>query len=223
MKMTRGLYVAVVLGAVAGSAAGDVFWDEPDGSGNFFSWNDGRSINGLFGSPQLIGGNTFLFNPAQFRASATDGATDNVADTLIFDLHADAGFRITGLQIVQAGSYTLTGDSSAEISGNLLVDDIGGQNVRSEGGPIDYIPGSPFIGPDNGTFDGQVIADLSAGDPWMDIHIELSTDLIAISTAGTSSTISLDAIGSQIAINIVPAPASALGLVGLLAFARRRR
>lgn len=223
MRHSRALVGASALVLLSSAAVADVDWDNPNGSGNFFSWENGRSTNGLFGSPQLIGGNTFLFSPSGFRAESENGATQDVGDTLIFDLHADQGFRITGVQIILAGNYTLTGDATADANASLNVDDIGGQNVRSEGGPMNFIPAPPFFGPGSDTFQGQTIADLSAGDPWTSVHIEFSANVIAISTPGSSARISLDSIGSQVAINIVPAPASALALLGLAGVTRRRR
>ncbi len=223
MRKATVLGVAAALVLSSGAAIADVAWDNPSGNGNFFRWENGRNVVGLFGSPQLIGGTTLLFTPSGFRAEATDGAQDTATDTMIFDLYADPGFRITGIQIIQAGSYTLTGDASGDAFGGIDIEDISGGNVRSENAPLNYVPAPPFNGPGSDTFLGQVIADLSAGDPWTSVHVEFSSSVVAISTPGTSATISLDSIGNQVAINIVPAPASMLALLGLGAVAGRRR
>ncbi|MCB9845001.1 MAG: hypothetical protein H6811_03305 [Phycisphaeraceae bacterium] len=220
--------IAVSLAAcgacVLGSAAFATPWNNPNGSGNFFTWQNGGTDNGLFGSPQLIGGNTFLFSPIGFIASADDGATDTKSDRLYFDLHASAGFSISAIQIIEVGTYTVdSGGSSADVNGALSVDDLDSGGTRSEGAPVQYSPVPPY-GFGTGPYQGSVLADLSAGQPWTNVHVEFTTNLIAISVPGSSATITLDVTGSQVAINIVPAPAGAAAMgLGLLAMGRRRR
>lgn len=224
MKTPRARILAIATLAVAAtSASADVPWSNAAGTGAFFSWANGQSINGLYDDPQLIGGSTFLFNPANFDAAATDGAQVTTSDTLSFDLFTDSGFQVSGIQIVELGSYSTTGDATVDINANLSVDDISAGASRNTTGTMFFNPLPPFGDP-TGTFQGNVLADLSFGAAWTDIHVEFTNNLIAISTPGNAATIRLDVVGAQIAIMVVPAPATAaLGLFGIAAIGRRRR
>ncbi len=46
------------------------------GTGTNFSWSDGQSANDIYGTPTLVGGNTFVFTPLTFRAEIEGIGTD---------------------------------------------------------------------------------------------------------------------------------------------------
>lgn len=224
MKIRCARTVAIIALLSASSAAfAQVPWSNPSGSGSFFSWANGQSLFGLYSDPQIVGGSTFLFNPSNFVASATNGAQTTTSDTLSFDLFADAGFLVSGIQIIELGSFSTTGDATVDINASLSIDDISAGASRNNSANMFFNPTPPFGGA-TGTFQGNVLADLSFGASWTELHIEFSNNLIAISTPGNAATIRLDIVGAQIAIMIVPAPATAvLGLFGFAAVGRRRR
>lgn len=236
--MKRAIGV-VALSVACGSALGQVPWDAsdgpnkigPSGSGSFFSWANGQSDNGLFGSPELLNGSTFLFNPIGFTADSQDGSSQTTSDTLRVDLTADAGFFFSQIRFVQIGSYFVENGAEASLASTLnVLDNTISPGARSSNANMVFTPGSTFTSTagttNSGVYNGEVLATLGTqADPWSDVSVEFSADLITVTTGdGQSSSLTIGVTGSQIAIQVIPAPATAaLAGLGLLAGTRRRR
>lgn len=217
---------AVLLGSV-GSAFASVPWSNPSGNASFFSWANGQNATGLFGSPTLVAGTTFQFFPSNFVATSSNGgAPVNATDTLSVDLFAEPGFQFESIMISEGGSYAVNGPAGGSVSATGLVDidEIGGP--RTANGSIAYSPSFPQTA-GSGAWTGSTIIDLlalSGGVPFTQIHLEFTNNLIAVSVAGSTSTIEKTFVGLPVAITLIPTP----GTMGLLAFggllaARRRR
>lgn len=237
--MSKHAICVAALAAFCGSAMAQVPWNAgdgpnklgPSGTGSFFSWDNGRSDNGLFGSPELLNGSTFLFNPIGFTATAQDGSSQSTSDTLRVDLFADAGFFFSQIRFVQVGTYIAQNGGEASLSSSLnVLDNTLSPAGRSSSGNMVFTPGDLFTSvagqTNSGVYNGSVLATLGTQvDPWTSISIEFAANLITVTTdAGQSASLTIGVTGSQIAIQVIPAPATlALAGVGLLAAGRRRR
>lgn len=218
---------AALLGVLSLSCGASAFvsWAVPNGSGTFFNYANGGSTNGTFGSPFLVGGNTFLFFPDHYRAEGKDGGSQVTSDTLEVDLIAHAGFKFSMIQISEIGSYGIVGGGSVEAKGDLQVSD-NNASFSTQQASMSTNPAMPINAIGNGSWDGLASIDLEAtGQNWTNIHLSFKNDLIAMTFGnGQSAFIDKLAVGSGVALTILPAPGASalLGLAGLIA-ARRRR
>jgi hypothetical protein len=213
----------VVLGALlafANSASAFTFWSNQNGVGTGFSWSGGGSDNGLFGDPNLVGGNTFVFTPSAFRAESLNGVPDNKTDRIEVILLANPGLTFTGFRIHEGGDYGILQDGSVSATGVLTVED---QNVvRSASDNLVTSPASPILS-GTGSWDGTAEVTLLAIEGWTEIKLVLENNLIAISAPGNISFIEKKFLGTSVEV-LVPEPGSiallGLGAAGLL-FRRR--
>jgi MYXO-CTERM domain-containing protein len=226
----QGMTLAAAIGAAlfsGSSAMAFVPWASPTGTGSFFSWENGGSATGLYGSPILLAGDTFVFFPSEFRAQSSNGGSASATDRLEVDLIAHAGFRFSAIMIQEYGDYGIANEGSVTASGSLTIGDLNNAS-RSVGANLDTNPGFPVSGPvvPGASWTGSAAADLGSivGASWTRIHLTLQNDLLAISLPGSSAYIQKSVLGGGVAMTIVPTPASlaVLGLGGLVA-ARRRR
>ncbi|QOJ00798.1 MAG: hypothetical protein HRU70_09950 [Phycisphaeraceae bacterium] len=215
---------AAALFASAGSAFAFVPWANPSGNGSNFAWDNGGSDNGLFGSPTLVNGDTFVFFPQNFRAESTNGVAASVGDRLQFDIIVNTGFFLSGIRIAEFGDYGIVGQGgSVGAGGTLFVTNLNTFDVRFD--DILTTPGSPINTPGFGNWRGDANVDLSDASPqWTRVRVVLNNNLFAVSTPDGVAFIEKKVFGSGIAIQIVPAPGSAgvLALAGLVAIRRRR-
>lgn len=222
-------FAAIVTGACAlvlapTSALAFVPWSNPSGSGAWFTWSNGGSATGQFGSPTLVGGDTFLFSPAGFRAQSAGGGSASISDTLEFDLDAGAGAYFSQIAISELGDYGVIGAAGGSVSasGMLTVNDRA--SSASFSGALVTTPGAPITS-GTGSWQGTATATLPGlSNPLTRIHVRLTNDLVAISVPGSIAFIEKKVVGSSVALQILPAPSS-LALLGLggLAVSRRRR
>jgi hypothetical protein len=215
------------LGAVLVSGTGalaNVPWSNPNGTASFFSWANGGSATGLYGSPTLVGGDTFVFFPQEFRAQSNNGVAGTATDRLEVDLFAGPGFRFSAIQLQEFGDYGIETAGSVSCTGTLTINDLDNA-VRTTGAAMTTNPGFPLVAPGTGNWDATAGADLgSLGPAWTRIHLVLENDLLAISIPGHGTYIEKSVLGSGVAMTILPAPGG-LALLGLgaLAAVRRRR
>lgn len=227
MKIRSSIRATALAAAVvyaAGSAFAFVPWSNPNGSATYFDWANGGSRNGLFGSPTLVGGDTFVFFPSNYRAQAVNGATVEVEDRLEFDLFVHTGYKLTGIQIAEYGDYGVLGEGSyASDSGSLFLTNL--DNGATRVGDITTNPGSPITTQGFGNWAGAASVSVSQENTdWTRVHFVLDNNLVAHAADGGLAYIEKKVFGSGIQITLVPAPGSIAlaGMGGLLAFRRRR-
>lgn len=222
-RLVRRVAIPFVVAAVlAAPVQAEVFWSNSSGSGDFFTWENGRSDNGLYGDPVLVGGNTFVFTPTNFRAEASDDQTVIVSDRLTVDLIADPGFFISGIVISEAGDYTIVGTGSVEATGSFSLTNLDTNEVRNT--DIAFVPDMPITS-GSGVWTGEGEVDLSNEFPqWTRLTLTLENDLISIAGPNSTAIIAKKVVGAGVAITIIPEPATVLLLgAGVAGVLRRRR
>ena len=203
---------------------GFISWDNPSGSATNFNWANGGSDVNLFGSPTLVGGNTLVFSPSNFRAESSDGDSCSISDILSFELIAHPGLSFQGISITEYCDYQIIGNGLVNISGSLSVENPASNNILSDS--LVSNPGMPLVG--SGYVDDSSVttAQVNINQPdWTSINVTLQNDLLAITYAnGSVAWIQKKALGTSIAIQIIPEPATiALLGIGSLTFIRRKK
>ncbi|MFN0133751.1 MAG: PEP-CTERM sorting domain-containing protein [Phycisphaerales bacterium] len=219
--------LATVVGvlALAGAAQAQIPWNNPNGAGPFFNWANGQNSTGLFGSPSLIG-DTFVFFPANFVALSENGVMDTKTDTMSVDLFVQPGYKFDGIRISEFGDYSILGQGSVDATATLALSDTlnPGRNTSDIMG---FNPIFPATTGTNQSWQGDVGRDLALiefGTPFLNIHLEFTNTLVAISIPGSSAVIRKTLVGVPVAIQILPEPgALALLAFGGLVASRRRR
>jgi len=133
------LMSSFVVGSLATSAQAAVAWDAPAGATSTFSWTNGSSANGFYGSP-LITDTGMFFTPGLFSSIQTNGGMTTISDFLTVDLaitQPESGPRkqFTSFRVTQFGDFQLIGTASANIVGGLEI-----TTVESLPAQPDYVP-----------------------------------------------------------------------------------
>lgn len=237
---TNGMLLLAGLAVVAGASAAraDVPWANPNGSTSQLSYDNGRSTNGLFGDPVVIGDTFFFIANANFDAQAFNGNTVTTSDTLKVNVHALGGRAFTQVIFSSSGDYTVFGaGSSADVTGNMTVEDL---NSARNGSDSFHTSVSPTLGsatafpvngnnttPELGTWTGFSLIDFTTfgAPPVTDIFLTFTNNLVAISNGTQSAVIAtLPQTQGSFSLRIVPAPSAGVaGLMGLAMVSRRRR
>ncbi|MHC4976188.1 MAG: hypothetical protein ACYTF7_06240 [Planctomycetota bacterium] len=225
-KLAIGFAASVAAVALwASPAHAFVAWSNSNGSGTGFDWMNGGSLNGLYGDPTLVSGNTLIFFPNNFRADSANGVTDFVTDTIMVDILAAPGQEISGITISEFGDWAINSAGQIDIEGTVTVTDL---NDPGRNGSDNLIanPGNSFSTPGSGEWNGTMGIDLAGmgGDSWTWIHIELTNTLTAYSQSGTSSFVEKKIGGAGIQMTLIPPPGTGmlLALSGVIASRRRR-
>ncbi len=216
MKM-NAMIVSLGLLAAAGSAQAFVPWSNANGVGSFFSWSGGGSDNGLFGSPILVGGQSFVFFPANFRAQSANGGAAQVSDRLEVTLEAFQGFSFDQVHIQEFGDYGVVNGGQVVANMGMFVTDLNSFRVVTDNNTFSTAANG------FGNWTAQTTAILSSWIPPANrIQIVLNNNLIAISN-GQGSVAFIEKKVAGIIIT-VPTPGSLalVGLGGLVAMRRRR-
>jgi hypothetical protein len=219
-KATVLAMVLAVQFAFTGAAQGWVPWSNPNGTASFFDWQNGGSDNGLFGSPLLIGGDTFTFFPRGFRADSSNGVADSVGDRLEVDLIAHAGHVLSDVAITEYGDYGILDEGSVSVTGTLFLTNLLNAQVRWDN--LVSTPPSPITS-GQGNWTAHAAVDLSAEYPeWTYLKLVLDNNLLAISGPNDTVFIQKKIVGAAVAVSIIPEPAT-LGLLALGGLALLRR
>jgi len=216
MKM-NAMIVSLGLLAAAGSAQAFVSWSNPNGVGSFFSWSGGGSDNGLFGSPILVGGQSFVFFPSNFRAQSSNGGAVQVSDRLQVTLEAFQGFSFDQVHIQEFGDYGVVNGGQVVANMGMFVTDL--NLFRTATANNTFSTGANGFG----NWTAQTTTLLSSWIPPANkIQVVLNNNLIAISN-GQGSVAFIEKKVAGIIITF-PAPGSLalVGLGGLVAMRRRR-
>ena len=226
MFMRNGIAVATAVlllqGASSRPASAFVLWSNANGTAANFDWSNGGSDHGLFGDPLLVGGNTFTFIPANFRAESFDGVSGTASDRMQVELTAHPNWEFTEIRISEAGDYGILSDGSVSASGSATAADL--LQVRSQTDALNVAPGSPITaGFGEWTATRTILLDDALG-AWTHFTLELQNDLLAISAPGHQSFIQKKVVGGELKVEFIPEPgALALMVLGALGFIRRRR
>jgi hypothetical protein len=225
LKKFTVLAIAAICIQIACTNPANAFtpWTNSSGSAANFDWANGGSDAGLFGDPDLSGGNTFVFFPKSFIAESVGGVIAEVSDTLTFDLIVHPGALVTGIQISEYGDYGILGNGSVDISSLLAAENL--IIPQTESAVLTTNPTMPIY-PD-------IITNLATGEwtanggvslnGWKHLRVTLSNDLIAISDLDSVATIQKKVVGDSVAITIIPEPATLVLLAGGMAYLRRKK
>lgn len=229
MRTATALTVLAALLALAGFAdtasAATVAWADPNGSGDGFTFTDGGSDHGLFGTP-VVSGNRFFFHPVAFKAhdhDGTDGVSADASDRLFVTIEAAPGDMITGIGIEEWGDYHIVVGGEVNVFGTLFLTKIEGPADVKDSQLVPD-PAVPITTVGNGTWTAETFIDLSGGPgPWTKLILSLDNDLVANATgAGANAKIQKKVITSGVIITVIPEPAT-LAMLGLGALALLRR
>ncbi len=213
--LTLALLVQLVL--IARPAQALTYWTDKDGAANFFNWENGGSDKGLFGDPILVGGDTFVFFPSNFRAESINGKAASKSDRLEVGLLAHPGYTISAIQITEYGDYGILDQGKVSVSGTMFVTNLNVYDVRWDN--LKSTPPSPILS-GQGNWSAKVgVTDID----WTHLKIVLNDNLMAISCLGSTAFIEKKVVGDAVAIRIIPEPATIclLGL-GTLSLIRRK-
>ena len=206
--------------ALSGSAFAFVPWSNAAGSAAYFDWSGGGSDTGLFGSPVLVGGDTFVFFPSAFRAESVNGVAGSAYDRLEFQVDAHAGFSFADIRITEFGDYGIIGTGEVDVGGTLFVTNLNDLNVSTDN--LLSTPGSPITS-GIGNWSATAGVNIGAANS-TSLRIVLNNNLFAITDGTSVAWIEKKVFGSAVGIQIVPTPATiALFGAGVLAVGRRRR
>lgn len=224
MKKTNVFALGLILFAFSATQA-NVLWSNPGGSGGFFDWQNGQSLNGLFGDPTLIGGNTLAFFPSNFRAESIDGLADSIYDSLEFELIAHPGFSFQNIAITEYGDYGILDNGQVQVSGGLTITNLDTMDILTATINNDLL--TPVTG-DVLPWQGWTL--LNIGQPnWTHIKITFENGLLAISDDGSIAFIEKKVLGNAITLQVIPVPEPAtvamlsIGLIFTLSDFHRKK
>lgn len=218
MKKTAMILAAGLVAGLAGSANAFVPWSNPNGAGSFFTWSNGGSDNGFFGSPTLVGGDSFVFFPSNFRAQASNGGTGTKSDRLSFTLEANAGFEFSQITIREVGDYGNTGGGRVIANMGMFVTDLNTFRVVSDNATYD----NSIAGFGNWTAQTSVSNLENQPPKWTKIQVVLNNNLIAIAGPNGVAFIEKKVTGGIIITVPTPGSLALMGMGGLVALRRRR-
>jgi hypothetical protein len=204
MKEARRILAWVIVLLTFSATQAAALWSNPSGSTDYFDWQNGQCLYGLFGDPMLVGGNTLVFFPSNFRAESIDGQTGFVSDSLEFELIAHPGFSFQSISITEYGDYGILGDGRVQVSGELSLENLDTDESLNNG--LAATPAMPVIS-GQGTWQAWTQLDIDPLD-WTRIKITLQNDLLAVSGFGSAAWIEKKVLGQTVAIQIIPEPAT---------------
>jgi hypothetical protein len=216
---------AAVLGLAV--AANAVPWSNPSGTvPGVFSWSNGQSDNGLFGSP-IVAGTSFTFFPSNFRATSNNGVAATTTDRLSFQIDVAPGAPdLLGIVVTELGDYSITNGGTVSAETFLFVTNLD-IPVNPPSNPLvqqaSTNPNFPLVVAQPGNANGTWVASASQPLPggWRRLTIILNNVLQAATPQGGAATIEKKVGGIRID---VPEPGTiSLALMSLGGLMIRRR
>lgn len=221
-KLLMAVCALTLIGLVSGGAsASNIPWSNPSGSTDDFFWFNGRTDNGLFGSPTVVG-NSFVFFPSNFKAESTNGVADQISDRLAFTLVMKPLVELVGVVMSEAGDYSILGIGTVNAQGGLFVRNLDGPGLV--GAPMTTNPVMPHsaLASDAGLWNGTASAFVPPG--WTMVEVVFNNVLQATSEPGTAASIEKKVAEPMMLTLVIPEPASAgMLLLGAGALLIRRR
>lgn len=199
--------------AIVGSAQAFVPWVVSNGSASKFDWFNGGSDNGLFGSPVLVGGNTWVFFPSSYRAQTVDAGFSFTTDRMSVDILAHAGEILDHFVPQPTWSYSIVGNGSVSAHSRLVATDLI-NGARTLVSVVDFSANAPGSGDIHPFIDLNLIQ-----SPLAWINFNLSWEVTFTASSGPDGSAFIE---QRVFNMLVPAPGS-LALLGVAALASRRR
>lgn len=193
-------------------------------SGTNFSVTYDDALLGLYGTPSLLGGDTIVFTPTNFKASSS-GALVTQASNLSLSLVANAGYTLTGLLFQENGDYFRIGGGLVNVGATLTATNLSNGSAASlvlaPSAPLSAVTSLSNFQTTNWDMSGSH-AMLGLGVP-VSMNVELNNSLSA-SAMGGFGFIEKKFVGLRVSAQqgvppaAVPEPGSlALVMAGLLA------
>ena len=196
-------------------------------------------FGGAIGAP-ILQGDSLIFFPTQFFASAQGGSSDLTSATLNATVDAKGNMFITNILIEEFGDVDLSGvgtaatNASVTVNGTVTVLEANFQVIAPQiiQFTLDFDPKDSFELPgDQGfqLFSGSGMIDVESVVPFATKAVVSFDNIMdANSEAGTTALIQKKVVsGPLIAVSIIPEPATgallAAGLVAVALTGRRRR
>lgn len=224
-KMKRsalGLILAVGLGNGAVAATQTLIGDHVT-----FTYDD--ALVGLFGTPE-VSGDTIFFSPTTFFAKSTDGSGIGFTNsTLGIGVKANAGYKLTGVDLTEQGDYWLFAPLGASAMGVGVSGQIRVRDTTTLAEMTDSISTvAPLTTVGFSSVDWTATAGTSFA-AWQSQAVKLTIEnlLVAYTTAApTLAFIEKKYVGAEISVVAIPEPetyALLLAGLGLVGWAARRR
>ncbi|MDH5473005.1 MAG: hypothetical protein OEY87_06030 [Gammaproteobacteria bacterium] len=195
-----------------------------------FFYDDASPEMIAYGSLYVLG-DTIFATPSGFKAESTNGAgTDIFSASGTIQVTAKSGYSFQGINIVEGGTYTTTGNGSVDVQSALRVMEWGNlfkmdtQNLTI----------SDLSATGTNPWQGTVNYDMTTA-MWNDVNhvgLTLTNRLYAtspdlLSTASIDKTLAGASIGVEISTTVIPVPAAiwlfGSGFIALFGFARKRK
>lgn len=213
--MNKLFALLALAGAAVGTAQAFVPWANTNGNGSTFDWFGGGSDTGLFGSPSLVGGDTFLFSPGFFRAQSSGGHTSQTHDRLQVDLLIHEDQHSAQISFVNTWAYNVVGQgSSVTATSAIYLTDLNNFRVLS----VTYTLPPGLTG--SGELRAGPTIDVPVDLDWR--HFQLVVNTTFIATSGPGGFASIEMSGPYSLQAPAPGPLALLGMTGWIASRRRR-
>jgi hypothetical protein len=191
-----------------------------------FNWDNGYSAHGRFTAPILSGQDTLVFGVEGFTTESIDGEANSISDTLVFELTALNDHSFDGITIAESGDYGIDADNGGlvGVSGTVSIDNLGGSGSQY-GNLTNDLQTMPQIYVEDGTaWHAWTEVGIGPSD-WTHIRITLTNNLWAETSGGGSTAwIAKKGLGTTIAIQLIPEPATiGLLMLGSLVFLGKKK
>lgn len=218
--------VASALALIASAAvAAPTDWDQPSGSQSAYTYSNGQSSDGLFGSPAVYT-NGFIFAPPGLVASTTAGGFNEKSDTVSVILNAKPNTVFTNIGARLKGDYSaIFGLSGVDSNATLRIYNLDAPGSQPITSPLAFDPTFPRWSLDEkpaGEFAGAGASVIPAS--WRNIRVEL-TDYVSAASLDSTALIQTKGLNIDVETASVPLPAAVAvaPILGVLAWKARRR
>ena len=216
------LATSFITALTGGAAASNIPWSNASGETADFYWSNGRTDNGRFGDPTVVG-NSFVFFPSNFKAESSNGTAAQVSDRLAFTLLMKPHADLLAVTMHEAGDYAILGSGTVNAQGGLFVKNLNSTGLVSA--TMVSNPVMPYTSAtsSSGLWEGTANAVVPAG--WTMVEVVFNNILQATSDQGTAAAIEKMVAEPIVVTFVIPEPASAsLLLMGFgVALVRRTR
>jgi hypothetical protein len=198
-------------------------WSNPSGTvPGVFSWSNGQTDNGLYGSP-IVASNSFTFFPNNFRATASNGASQTTTDRISFTLDVAPGQLFESISVAETGDYSVTNGGTISSTALLSVANLNGPGLASVN--ASGAPSFPLVVPSDSSGIWNISGSVQVlANGWTRVGVTLDGAVQAQAAANGTANIEKKVGGITITVNVPePALAGVAGVASLGLLVRRRR